>query len=145
MNSGTLITDEAINSEIAALERKIGKMRQLNALKIRAKLMETSGIEFDQSDERIEIVISETCMFFGVNPRRIRTKTRQQSVCFPRQVIYYLLREQVQLHYQTIADAFNVDHGTVIHGVRVVKDRMETQPKVRNEVNSLTLAILNKQ
>ncbi len=63
---------------------------------------------------------------------------RPESIAFPRQVAMYLSLEMTETSLSAIGEAFGGrDHGTVRHACRLVKDRMEVDPNVRQVVSYL--------
>jgi chromosomal replication initiator protein len=66
------------------------------------------------------------------------SKKRTASIAYPRQVAMYLSREMTPSTLVEIGDAFGgKDHGTVIHACKLVKQRMEEDPKTRHLVRLL--------
>jgi chromosomal replication initiator protein len=55
----------------------------------------------------------------------------------------FLSRQMTESSLNTIGEAFGGrDHGTVLHACRLVKDRMEVDPHVRQAVNYLEKQLL---
>ena len=66
------------------------------------------------------------------SPRRLRVLT------VPRQIAMYLARQMTESSLNTIGEAFGGrDHGTVLHACRLVRDRMQVDPSVRQKVSFL--------
>ena len=79
--------------------------------------------------------------YIKVDPDYI--KRRPENIAFPRQVAMFLSRQMTETSLSAIGDAFGGrDHGTVLHACRLVKDRMEADPNVRQVVNYLEKALL---
>ncbi len=75
---------------------------------------------------------------FDVRIADMTSKRRPAAIAFPRQVAMYLARELTSCSLNEIGDAFGgKDHGTVIHAIKLVKKRMETDDKTRHIVLSL--------
>jgi len=66
------------------------------------------------------------------------SKRRPENIAFPRQVAMYLSRHLTESSLSAIGEAFGGrDHGTVLHACRLVKDRMEVDPSIRQRVAML--------
>jgi len=75
---------------------------------------------------------------FDIRLADMTSKRRQASIAYPRQVAMYLSRELTPSTLIEIGDAFGgKDHGTVIHACKLVKKRMEEDPKARHLVRLL--------
>ena len=63
------------------------------------------------------------------------SKRRPENIAFPRQIAMFLSRQLTESSLNAIGEAFGGrDHGTVLHACRLVKDRMEVDPSVRQIV-----------
>ena len=70
---------------------------------------------------------------FDIRLADMTSKRRQASIAYPRQVAMYLSRELTPSTLIEIGDAFGgKDHGTVIHACKLVKKRIEEDPKARH-------------
>ena len=75
---------------------------------------------------------------FTINLADMKSKRRPENIAFARQVAMYLSRELTELSLSAIGEAFGGrDHGTVLHAYRIVKDRIEVDPSVRQSVSYL--------
>lgn len=75
---------------------------------------------------------------FDIRLADMTSKRRQASIAYPRQIAMYLAREMTPSTLIEIGDAFGgKDHGTVIHACKLVKKRMEEDPKARHLVRLL--------
>ena len=70
------------------------------------------------------------------------SRRRPEIIAFPRQVAMFLSRQMTETSLSAIGEAFGGrDHGTVLHACRSVKDRMETDPQVRQVVKGLEMRL----
>ena len=75
---------------------------------------------------------------FDIRLADMTSKKRTASIAYPRQIAMYLSREMTPSTLIEIGDAFGgKDHGTVIHACKLVKKRMEEDPKARHLVRLL--------
>jgi len=86
----------------------------------------------------IEIIQKRVAEYFDIRLADMSSKRRPENIAFPRQIAMYLARQLTDSSLNTIGEAFGGrDHGTVLHGYRHVKDRMEVDPNVRQVVQYL--------
>ncbi len=75
---------------------------------------------------------------FDIRLADMTSKRRPENIAFPRQVAMFLARQMTENSLSAIGEAFGGrDHGTVLHACRLVKDRMDVDPNVRQVVNYL--------
>src|SRR5206468_9515698 len=86
----------------------------------------------------IEAIQKRVAEHFDIRLADMTNKRRPENIAFPRQVAMFLARQLTESSLSTIGEAFGGrDHGTVLHACRLVKDRMEIDPNVRQVVNYL--------
>jgi chromosomal replication initiation ATPase DnaA len=78
---------------------------------------------------------------YGLHVSAMSVRRRMEFVSGPRQVAMYLVRELTNHSLAETAEHFGRrDHGTVLHAVTRVKDRIATEPGFAAEVGSLRKA-----
>ena len=86
----------------------------------------------------IEAIQKKVAEHFDIRLADMTSKRRPENIAFPRQVAMFLSRRMTESSLSAIGEAFGGrDHGTVLHACRLVKDRMEVDPNVRQVVNYL--------
>jgi chromosomal replication initiator protein len=75
---------------------------------------------------------------FKISTAELQSKCRKREVAFPRQVGMYLARKHTTVALADIGRAFNRDHSTVVHSVRVITDLINRNGSVRGQVDLLT-------
>lgn len=87
------------------------------------------------SIERIQQVVSE---HFGVEVKEVVAKKRDRRVVLPRQIAMYIARKMLGESFAAIGSRFSGrDHSTTLHAVRVIEDRLGSDPQVRRLVGVL--------
>ncbi|MCX7866801.1 MAG: chromosomal replication initiator protein DnaA [Limisphaera sp.] len=90
--------------------------------------------------DRIMKVVAER---YDIRLSDMTSRRRPENIAFPRQVAMYLARRLTGLSYSAIGEAFGGrDHGTVLHACRLVKDRMDVDSQVRQQVHQLERDLL---
>lgn len=74
---------------------------------------------------------------FKVSVSDLRSKSRKRIIAFPRQVSMYLARKYTDQALAEIGKAFNRDHSTVLHSIRVINDAMARNNSIRGQVEFL--------
>ena len=91
----------------------------------------------------IEVIQKRVAEHFDIRLADMTSKRRPENIAFPRQIAMFLSRQMTESSLNTIGEAFGGrDHGTVLHACRLVKDRMEVDPNVRQVVNYLEKQLL---
>lgn len=86
----------------------------------------------------IEGIQRKVAEHFDIRLADMTSKRRPENIAFPRQIAMYLSRQLTEHSLNSIGEAFGGrDHGTVLHACRLVKDRMEVDPNVRQTVHFL--------
>ncbi len=74
---------------------------------------------------------------FKVSVSDMQSKSRKKTITFPRQVSMYLARKYTEQGLVEIGKAFNRDHSTVLHSVRVISEAMSRNGSIRGQVKLL--------
>lgn len=91
----------------------------------------------------IDVIQKRVAEQFDIRLSDMTSKRRPENIAFPRQIAMYLSRHLTEHSLSSIGDAFGGrDHGTVLHACRLVKDRMEIDPNVRQTVQYLEKQLL---
>jgi chromosomal replication initiator protein len=91
----------------------------------------------------IEVIQKRVAEHFDIRLADMTSKRRPENIAFPRQIAMFLSRQMTESSLNTIGEAFGGrDHGTVLHACRLVKDRMEVDPSVRQVVSYLEKQLL---
>lgn len=86
----------------------------------------------------IDFIQKRVAEHFDIRLADMTSKRRPENIAFPRQVAMFLARQMTENSLSAIGEAFGGrDHGTVLHACRLVKDRMDVDPNVRQVVNYL--------
>ncbi len=86
----------------------------------------------------VEMIQKKVAEHFDIRLADMTSRRRPENIAFPRQIAMYLTRRMTENSLSAIGEAFGGrDHGTVLHACRLVKDRMEVDPHVRQLVQYL--------
>jgi len=149
---GVALPDEIINflanrirTNIRRLEGALIRVASFAALtgkKLTLEVVEGLLREVLHEEKRctisIEIIQKKVAEHYDIRVADMSSKRRPEGIAFPRQIAMFLSRQMTESSLSAIGEAFGGrDHGTVLHACRLVKDRMEVDPNVRQAVSYL--------
>jgi len=134
-----------IRSNIRRLEGaliRVASYATLTGRKLTIEVVETLLREVLHEEGRysinIETIQKKVAEHFDLRLSDMTSKRRPENIAFPRQIAMFLSRQMTESSLSAIGEAFGGrDHGTVLHACRLVKDRMEVDPNVRQIVRYL--------
>ena len=99
------------------------------------------GDLLSQSSTRVrsdEEFLADIAAYLGYSVEALRGKSRQRPLVMARQIAMYVMREQTELSYPSLARLFGGrDHTTVIHAVEKVQRLMAERKQVYDQVTEL--------
>ena len=102
-----------------------------NIKKILKNVIEIPKIKAVSTQDIIDAVIQ----FYNLGPEELLGRSRKKQIAFPRQVLMYLLREEAKASYPSIGQELGGrDHTTVIHAYKKIKECINTQEDLRQEI-----------
>lgn len=124
-------------SNIRDLEGAIIKLLATASLKhvdeidlLMAKRVLKDMVRNSNAQISIESIQNYVCEYFGIEPNKVREKTRKQEIVEARQMAMYLSKKFTKSSLKTIGLHFGGrDHSTVIHAISTVDERLSTSPK----------------
>ena len=76
--------------------------------------------------------------YYNIEESHIYEKTRKKEVVKPRQIIMYLLREDMNISYPSIGEKLGGrDHTTVIHSCEKIKEDIKTNQSLTQELQHI--------
>ena len=138
-----------IRSNIRRLEGaliRVASYAALTSQKLSLELVERLLREILHEEGRhgttIEVIQKKVAEHFDIRVADMSSKRRPENIAFPRQIAMFLSRRMTEGSLSTIGEAFGGrDHGTVLHACRLVKDRMEVDPRIRGVVGHLEMQL----
>jgi len=81
-------------------------------------------------------LIETVCSFYDLSLEDMLGKSREKRLAFPRQIIMYLMREELQASYPMIGHELGGrDHTTAMHAYEKISRHVEADEKLRQEIN----------
>lgn len=123
----------ALNRVIAYSEFQKIPANLENTRKILDQLLESN-----KKTVSVEDVFAHVTEHFQVSREDLVKKGRKKEVVYPRQIMMYLLRTELQYSFSAIGEIFNGrDHTTVLHAVEKIEKGKNESDKVRSDILQL--------
>ncbi len=85
-----------------------------------------------------QTISKAVCDHYNVKFSNVASRKKNAELVIPRQVIMYICREYTDSTYENIAMLLGKkDHSTVIHGVEKVKEELQKNEEMKNNVDSI--------
>ena len=75
---------------------------------------------------------------FNVSVKELQSKSRKKAITTPRQIAMYLARKYTEESLVDIGKAFNRDHSTVLHSIKVVSNKLVRDTSVNAQLEILS-------
>lgn len=85
----------------------------------------------------IEDIQNTICKKYSLTMAQILSSERTQSLVVPRQLAMYIARKYTNKSLPEIAKMFDKSHATILHGVKTISKRLEVEPDLRNDLESI--------
>ncbi len=140
-----------VQSNIRELEGALNKIIVYHQLKNMAPTPESiknilSSVEASQGQKMItpKQITEVVGGFYNVVLNDLLGKSREKKLSFPRQIIMYMLREDLKMSYPSIGEELGGrDHTTAMHAHEKIKTEIEKDMKLRQEIELIKQKIYN--
>jgi chromosomal replication initiator protein len=85
----------------------------------------------------LEALLMVSADYFGIPVSELTGRNRSAKISVPRQIIMYLMREEVGASFPQIGQALNRDHTTVMHGIQRVTADLETDGDLAKTISAV--------
>lgn len=84
------------------------------------------------------MIMDKVCAYYNLPMKLIKGEKRDKPIALPRQILMYLLKSKTNLTYEEIAaNIGGRDHTTIIHGVNKIAGLLETDLRLKAEVDKI--------
>lgn len=91
-------------------------------------------------------LILGVCNFYRLEMDELLGKTREKRIAEPRQMLMFLMREELKYSYPVIGKELGgKDHTTVLHACKKIKKRLEENIHAKQELENLRQSIYNSE
>jgi chromosomal replication initiator protein len=135
-----------VQSNIRELEGALNKIIVFHQLKntpptiesvktLLSNLENTSSIRSSLTSQQLIQTISQ---MYNLSQEELLGKSREKKIAFPRQIIMYLMREELKMSYPSIGDELGGrDHTTAIHAHEKIHQQLENDLKLKQELEQI--------
>ncbi len=131
-----------VQSNIRELEGALNKIiayHQLKNISPTAESVKYILSSFESASARRSVtstqLIETVCDFFNVSTEDVSGKSREKKLSYPRQIIMYLLRNDLKMSFPSIGDELGGrDHTTAMHANEKITKDIENDLKLKQEV-----------
>lgn len=89
-------------------------------------------------------IVQVVTQFYDIKEKEVLLNCRRKEIVFPRQIIMYLLRNELKYSYLNIGKKFkNMDHTTVIYSCKKISNELEKNEKLKNDIDLIKQQIYN--
>ncbi|HSD12405.1 MAG TPA: helix-turn-helix domain-containing protein, partial [Patescibacteria group bacterium] len=89
-------------------------------------------------------IINTVAQYFDVTVPDMSGKCREKRLAFPRQIIMYLMREEIRSSYPSIGHELGGrDHTTAMHAYEKIGRELESSPKLRQDLDLIKQRLYN--
>lgn len=83
-------------------------------------------------------VIRTVCSYYNVKQTHIKSPVRTSNIVLPRQIIMYILREELRINLEEVAFILKKkDHTTIMHGADKIKGLMMRDPVIKQDIDRI--------
>ncbi len=83
-------------------------------------------------------IIFAVCSYYGIKHTTIKSPVRSESIAFPRQVIMYILRKELHMKYEEIAQTLKrKDHTTVMYAYEKISSLCMKDPSLKEQIDRI--------
>lgn len=129
-----------------ALSRLLG---MLNIRKLAPVMENVENILEEISAQKVklvssEIIIKKSAEFYNISEKELISHSRKKELVKPRQIVMYLMREDLKYSFPTIARKMgNRDHTTILHAYNKVSKELIINKTLAQEINLIKEKIYN--
>lgn len=107
-------------------------------------LLSTFGPTQSKKNVTAKHIINTVSSYYDVTIADMSGKCREKRLAFPRQVIMYLMREEMSASYPSIGHELGGrDHTTAMHAYDKIQRELESSPKVRQDMDLIKQRLYN--
>jgi len=139
-----------VHSNIRELEGVLNKIIAFSQLKnipitpqLCEQVLQSLNPVFKTKSLTSSNIINTVAQYFNLTPEEILGKNREQKLVIPRQIIMYLMREDLNNSFPSIGKELKRDHTTVIHAYTKISEEIESNPQLQQDLNILRQRLYN--
>lgn len=85
----------------------------------------------------IKTIENIVCEYYRMEPSKLHERTRKREICFCRQMVHYIAIEYNISGVVLVGKYYGLDHTTVVHSIKKIKDISDTEEKARLDIYNI--------
>lgn len=148
---GVLVDDEAlryiaqnINQNVRELEGALNRViaycdfRKIHANRSNTEKILNELLEKNRKNISVESIFTAICDYYSVSREELIKKGRKKEISHPRQILMYLLRQELSTPFSSIGDLLGGrDHTTILHAFEKIQNQKESSRKIKEELSQI--------
>jgi chromosomal replication initiator protein len=115
--------------------RKAPQYISIPGLKYKEPIYRVDKIDMDAISELI-------AQRFRMPTADLKLRSRKMEIVIPRYIAMKIFREYGKISLVKIATHFNMDHTTVMHGIKAINDLLETEPHLNDIYQAIMMKVI---
>lgn len=111
-------------------------------IELAREVMKNTITIVDKKPVNFDMIVETVADYFNLNTDSIFSKNRMRDINDARQVIMYLSHKLTGLSSTVIGRKLNRQHGTVLHGIAAVKERLPIMPDFAKAVEAIEAELI---
>jgi chromosomal replication initiation ATPase DnaA len=143
VHSRSFVVDTALEQQIRAAHEHLAQLKELARLERKAAALERRlCLDIDAAlRSQLLMILAGVARHYGLSEGHLKSRHKTAAIVWPRQIYFFLARRLTRASQAQIGRIVRRDHGTALHGIRTITNRVETDPTVRAEVAAVESAI----
>ena len=133
--------------ELEGALNRIMTLSELNQTALTPEEVEKVIMEFSSSSKKVTSfpkIVDVVASYYDLKKEDILNKSRKKEIAYPRQIIMYLLREELDNSFPAIGRKLGGrDHTTVMYAYKKIKHRIQQNEEFRQEIDLIKERIYN--
>ena len=88
--------------------------------------------------DKIITIVSD---YFNVDKNMLNVKSRRAEYVKARHLAMYFCRHKTEWSYREVGNLFNRDHASVVHAIKSVNDRLDTEKVYKQDFENIEILI----
>ena len=90
-------------------------------------------------------LIEKVCEYYHIDQQTLKSNSRKSHIIMPRFMTQYLLKKEMNLTYESIANLFGRRHTSIIHAIQQIDVQLTNKfdGSIRNDLINLKQLIKN--
>ena len=107
-----------------------------------ARRVPTNSVKLNKRTLNFETIAKQVSSFYNLEPHQIFEKSRKREISDARQMVMYLAKKHTKMPLKSIGARLSRTHATVLHGCRLIDERLPIEKKLQEDIASIEKGLL---